>query len=105
MEGLRWEEWAFTTRCRPARTLGASETMVWRDFLLYWVCKVLNVRLLAISARRGGRRATAAFKGVTQERIFLGLGEGFRFRWQVEGLDFVGPTGVYTGTRSVKKRG
>ena len=91
MEGLRWDEWAFTTRCRPARTLGASETMVWRDFLLYWVCKELNVRLLA-SARRGGRRATA-FNGVTQERMFLGLGEGFRFRWKVvEGFDFVGLT-------------
>ena len=57
--------------------------MVWRDFLLYWVCKELNVRLLA-SARRGGRRATA-FNGVTQERILLGLGEGFRFRWKVVG--------------------
>ena len=65
--------------------------MVWRDFLLYWVCKELNVRLLA-SARRGGRRATA-FNGVTQERMFLGLGEGFRFRWKVvEGFDFVGLT-------------
>ena len=57
--------------------------MVWRDFLLYWVCKELNVRLLA-SARRGGRRATA-FNGVTQERMFLGLGEGFRLRWKVVG--------------------
>ena len=41
----------------------------------------------ALLWRRGAadftRRATAAFKGVTQERIFLGLGEGFRFRWQV----------------------